>query len=51
MSKKEKIQISKHPTAIQKVQLAMGFIGEHKEEFVAWLRSKGMDVQEEDVDA
>lgn len=37
-------------TYAQKVGLAMAFIGEHKEQFEEWLRSKGMqtEVQEDE---
>lgn len=37
-------------TYAQKVGLAMAFIGEHKELFEEWLKSKGMqtEVQEDD---
>ena len=48
MKKKKNIPIGgKKMTPMQSVQLALAFVGEHKELFEEWIKSKGGEVKHE----
>lgn len=48
MKKKKNIPIGgKKMTPMQSVQLALAFVGEHKELFEVWIKSKGGEVKHE----
>ena len=48
--KKEELFIPKgnKPNAVQSIQLALAFVGEHKELFEKWIESKGGKVCHDD---